>query len=158
MEGPEHPAPVGSPAMSTVLVYSDDPTTRDAVRTAVGRRPADDVERVEWVEAKTGAEVLEALGGGAKGKGPCPVDVVVLDGEARPTGGLGLAKQLKDELADCPPTLVLVARKDDTWLATWSLADAVLPLPVDPPALRAAVADLLRHRRDALPVRRAAAV
>lgn len=141
--------------MSTVLVYSDDPTTRDAVRTAVGRRPADDVERVEWVEATTGAEVLQALG---NGKGTCPVDVVVLDGEARPTGGLGLAKQLKDELRDCPPTLVLVARRDDTWLATWSLADAVLPLPVDPPALRAAVADLLRHRRDALPVRRAAAV
>ena len=141
--------------MATVLVYSDDPATRDAVRTAVGRRPAEDTERVEWVEAKTGAEVLEALG---SRKGTCPVDVVVLDGEARPTGGLGLAKQLKDELDDCPPTLVLVARKDDSWLAKWSLADAVLPLPVDPPALREAVAGLLRHRRDALPVRRAAAV
>ena len=144
--------------MSTVLVYSDDPTTRDAVRTAVGRRPADDVERVEWVEATTGAEVLEAIGGGRNGKGASQVDVVVLDGEARPTGGLGLAKQLKDELVDCPPTLVLVARRDDAWLGKWSLADAVLSLPVDPPALRAAVAELLRHRRDALPVRRAVGV
>ena len=135
----------------TVVVYSDAPALRDAVRTAVGRRPASGLGRVEWVEAATGAEVLRALDAGG-------VDVVVLDGEARPTGGLGLAKQLKDELADCPPTLVLVARKDDEWLAKWSLADAVLPLPVDPRALRAAVADLLRHREAALPVRRAAAV
>ena len=85
------------------------------------------------------------------------IDVVVLDGEARPTGGLGLAKQLKDELADCPPVLVLVARKDDTWLASWSLADAVLSLPVDPPATLEAVAGLLRHREAALPVRRVSA-
>lgn len=137
--------------MPTVLVYSDDPALRDAVRTAVGRKPAEDTGRVEWVEATTGAEALAALDAGG-------VDVAVLDGEARPTGGLGLAKQVKDELDDCPPTLVLVARKDDAWLAKWSLADAVLPLPVDAPALRAAVADLLRHRANALPVRRAAAV
>ncbi|MGB8649756.1 MAG: hypothetical protein WCD35_03740 [Mycobacteriales bacterium] len=132
-----------------VLVYSDDATLRDAVRTAVGRRPAADLGRVEYVECATGADVLKAVDAGG-------LDVVVLDGEARPTGGLGLAKQLKDELADCPPTLVLVARKDDEWLASWSLADAVLPLPVDAPALTAAVAELLRHREAALPVRRAA--
>jgi len=135
----------------TVLLYSDDPALRDAVRTAVGHRVAADLGRVEWVEVATGAELLAALAGGG-------VDVVVLDGEARPTGGLGLAKQIKDELADCPPTLVLVARKDDLWLAKWSLADAVQPLPVDAPALREAVAGLLRHREAALPVRRAAAV
>jgi DNA-binding response OmpR family regulator len=135
----------------TVLVYSDDASVRDAVRIAAGRRPADDLGRVEWVEAATGAQVLRAVEAGG-------IDVVVLDGEARPTGGLGLAKQLKDEIADCPPTLVLVARKDDRWLATWSLADAVLPLPIDPLTLREAVAGLLRHREAALPVRRAAAV
>ena len=61
------------------------------------------------------------------------LDLLVLDGEAQPTGGLGLAKQVKDEIADCPPTLVLIARRDDRWLAEWSLADAVVPLPVDPP-------------------------
>ena len=110
----------------TVLVYSDDASVRDRVRMAVGRRPAGDLGRVEWVECSTGADVLKAVDAGG-------VDLVVLDGEARPTGGLGLAKQLKDELEDCPPTLVLVARKDDAWLASWSLADAVLPLPVDPP-------------------------
>jgi DNA-binding response OmpR family regulator len=145
-------SPPGDPGARAhrVLVYSDDPKLRDAVRLAVGRRPAADLGRVEWVEAATGAEVLKAVDAGG-------IDVVVLDGEARPTGGLGLAKQLKDELADCPPVLVLVARKDDTWLASWSLADAVLSLPVDPPATLEAVAGLLRHREAALPVRRVSA-
>ena len=143
--------PPSAPRTHTVAVYSDDPSLRDAVRTGVGRRPAPDLGRVEWVEAATGADVRRIADEGG-------IDVIVLDGEARPTGGLGLAKQLKDEIADCPPTLVLIARKDDQWLAQWSLADAVLPLPVDPVALRDAVADLLRHREAALPVRRAAAV
>src|SRR5690349_16121028 len=103
--------------MPTVLVYSDAPAFRDAVRTAVGRRPSPGSDRVEFVEAATGAALLELVEG---------VDLVIVDGEARPTGGFGLAKQLKDELEDCPPVLVYVARKDDTWLAKWSLADAVL--------------------------------
>ncbi|HUR13390.1 MAG TPA: hypothetical protein VM097_02730 [Mycobacteriales bacterium] len=135
----------------TVLVYSDDAALRDAVRTAVGRRPAKDLGRVEYVEAADVRAVLEAVDAGG-------VDVMVLDGEARPTGGLGIAKQLKDELADCPPALVLVARPDDAWLASWSLADAVLHLPIDAPALCEAVAGLVRQREDGLPVRRSAAV
>jgi DNA-binding response OmpR family regulator len=135
----------------SVLVYSDDPTLRDAVRLAVGRRPADDLGFVDYVECATRADLLKAVDAGG-------IDVAVLDGEARPTGGLGLAKQLKDEIEDCPPTLVLVARRDDLWLAKWSLADAVLPLPIEPFALADAVAGLLRHREAALPVRRAAAV
>lgn len=143
---------MSSPARThTVVVYSDDPVMRGAVLTAIGRRPATDLGRVEWVECTTGRELLGVLDAGG-------VDLVVLDGEARPTGGLGLAKQIKDELADCPPTLVLVARKDDAWLAKWSLADAVASLPVDPPSLVDAVVALLRHREAALPVRRAAAV
>jgi CheY-like chemotaxis protein len=137
--------------MSQVLVYSDDPAFRDAVRLAVGRRPSPDLDRVDLVEAATGAELLAAVDAGG-------VDVVVIDGEARPTGGFGLAKQLKDELEDCPPVLVMIARKDDSWLAKWSLADAVLPLPVDAPATTAAVVELLKHREQALPVRRAAAL
>ena len=137
--------------MPQVLVYSDDPAFRDAVRLAVGRRPSPDLERVEFVDAPTGAALLAAVDAGG-------IDVVVIDGEARPTGGFGLAKQLKDELQDCPPVLVMVARKDDTWLAKWSLADAVLPLPVDAPATVAAVIELLKHREQALPVRRAAAL
>jgi DNA-binding response OmpR family regulator len=131
----------------TVIVYSDDPKIRDGVRTAIGRRPASDLGRVEWVESTTGDELVRLVDKGG-------VDLLVLDGEAWPTGGLGLARQLKDEVADCPPTLVLIARRDDRWLATWSMADAVLPLPIDAPALAEAAAELLRRRESRLPVRR----
>ncbi len=130
-----------------VLVYSDDPIVRGQVWTAVGRRPAPDLGRVEWVECATGPEVVARLDRGG-------VDLAVLDGEAWPTGGMGLAKQMKDELADCPPTLVLIARRDDAWLATWSLADAVVAHPVDAPELTAAVAEQLRRRESRVPVRR----
>jgi DNA-binding response OmpR family regulator len=132
-----------------VLVYSDDPKLRAAVLTAVGRRPAPELGPVEWIECGTAEELLATVDDGG-------VWVAVLDGEARPSGGLGLAKQIKDELVDCPATLVLVARKDDSWLAKWSRADGVGTLPVDPPALAASVAVLLRQYASAVPVRRTA--
>lgn len=131
-----------------VVVYSDDAAVRDQVRTAVGRRPAADLGRIEWVECSTGKQVLAAVDAGG-------VDTVILDGEAWPTGGMGLAKQMKDELADCPPVCVLIARRDDRWLATWSQADAVVSHPIDAPELTTAVAELLRRREAGLPVRRA---
>lgn len=131
----------------TVVVYSDDPAVRGQVTGAVGRRPAPDLGRVEWVECATGAQVVERVDRGG-------VDLLVLDGEAWPTGGMGLAKQVKDEIDDCPPTLVLIARRDDAWLATWSLADAVVPHPVDAPELTTAVAEQLRRRESRVPVRR----
>jgi DNA-binding response OmpR family regulator len=74
------------------------------------------------------------------------VDLLVLDGEAVPAGGLGLCRQLKDEIFDCPPVLVLTGRPQDDWLAAWSRADAAVPHPLDPVALAAAAARLLRAR------------
>jgi hypothetical protein len=135
----------------TVLVYSNDPVLRDTVRNAVGRRPAADLGRIEWLEAATLREVLEAVDAGG-------VDVVVLDGEARPSGGFGISKQLKDELHDAPATLVLCKRQGDAWLASWALADAAQPLPVDAPALSDAVVGLIRNLETGIPVLRAAAV
>ena len=145
MSGPAASAPART---HTVLVYSDDPNVRDTVRTALGRRPSADLGRVDYVELAAGDDVVRRVDEGG-------VDLLILDGEAWPTGGMGLSKQLKDELRDCPPTLVLIARRDDTWLATWSLADAVLSHPVDAFALASAAADLLRQREARLPVRRA---
>ena len=75
-----------------------------------------------------------------------PARRLILDGEANPAGGIGLCKQLKDEIAECPPILVLIIRVADSWLATWSRADAVSMYPVDPVRLPSAVADLLRAR------------
>lgn len=140
--------PAEGHASPSVVVYSHDAAIRDAVRTAVGRRPADGLGRIEWIECTTGTEVLAAVDAGG-------VDAVVLDGEAWPTGGLGLAKQMKDELPDCPQVLVLIARPADQWLATWSQADAVVSHPIDAPELTAVLVELLRRREAGLPVRRA---
>jgi DNA-binding NarL/FixJ family response regulator len=133
-------------ATMTVLVYSDDFDTRQQVKLAVGRRPAPDVPRVQWLECATGPGVIAALDKGG-------VDVAILDGEAAPTGGLGIARQVKDEIYQCPPILVLTGRVADNWLAAWSRAEAAVPHPLDPIVLAGAVADLMRRRRAELTVR-----
>jgi DNA-binding response OmpR family regulator len=122
-----------------VLVYSDDAATREKVRLAVGRRPAADVPFVEIVECATQAKVLQYFDSG-------DIDVAVLDGEAQPAGGMGVARQAKDEVYDCPPICLIVARRDDRWLANWSRADAVVSQPLDPMGLADTVADLMRRR------------
>ncbi|MFE2428481.1 hypothetical protein ACFXJ5_17300 [Streptomyces sp. NPDC059373] len=126
-------------ATATVLVYSDDANTREQVRMAVGRRPAADVPPVEYVECATLPAVLSTLEQGG-------VDVCVLDGESVPAGGMGVCRQIKDEIFNCPPVLVLIGRPQDAWLATWSRADAAVSHPVDLVELAAALAGLLRHR------------
>lgn len=123
----------------TVLVYSDDANTRAQIRLAIGRRPAADLPRVTYVECATGPAVFAHLDRGG-------IDLAVLDAEAQPEGGLGIARQAKDEIYDCPPLLAVIARRDDGWLATWSRADAVVSRPLDPMALARAVADLVRGR------------
>jgi CheY-like chemotaxis protein len=132
-----------------VLVYSDDRATREQVRMAVGRRPAPDLPRVEFVECATEPAVIKALDAGG-------LDVVVLDGEAVPAGGIGIARQIKDEIYQSPPVLVLVGRPQDAWLATWSRAEAVVSHPLDPVAVADAVARLMRDRLARLPARTAA--
>ncbi|MGP3971420.1 hypothetical protein [Streptomyces sp. 6N223] len=123
----------------TVLVYSDDVNTREQVRLAAGRRVAADVPPLEYVECATLPAVLEALEAGG-------IDACVLDGEAVPAGGMGVCRQIKDEIFDCPPVLVLIGRPQDAWLATWSRAEAAIPHPIDPAALAEALAGLLRGR------------
>ncbi|MDF5758494.1 hypothetical protein [Spongiactinospora sp. TRM90649] len=128
-----------------VLVYSDDAATREKVRLAVGRRPAADVPAVEFVECATQAKVLQYFDSGE-------IDVAILDGEARPAGGMGVARQAKDEVYDCPPICLIIARHDDRWLANWSRAEAVVSQPIDPIVLADAVADLMRRRRGPAPL------
>ena len=128
-----------SAAPATVLLYSHRPEVRDAVRTAVGRRPAADVGPLTWVECDTADQVVAAVDAGG-------IDLCVLDGEAQPTGGLALTRQLEVEVADRPAVCVLIARQPDRWLAHWSRAEGTLPLPVDPLVAPGVVADLLRTR------------
>ena len=134
------PATEADDARMTVLVYSDDVDTRTRVKTAIGRRPAPDVPRVEWLECATAAAVISALDKGG-------VDLAILDGEATPVGGMGIARQVKDEIFQCPPIVVLTGRVTDSWLANWSRAEAAVAHPLDPIVLARTVADLLRRRR-----------
>ena len=62
-------------------------------------------------------------------------------------GGMGMCRQIKDEVFQCPPVLLLIGRPQDAWLATWSRADAAVTLPVDPVEFAAALASLLRSKR-----------
>lgn len=122
-----------------VLVYSDDVRTREQVVLALGRRPHPDLPEVTYVEVATEPVVVEQVSGGQ-------IDLAVLDGEAVPAGGMGIAKQLKDEVYDCPPVLVLTGRPQDAWLATWSRAEAAVSHPIDPIVLAQTVVALLRDR------------
>jgi DNA-binding response OmpR family regulator len=130
----------------TVLLYSDDPQVRDRMRLAIGPQPATDVS-VEFVESSTYDETVRLVD-------EYDVDLLVLDGEATPAGGLGIARQIKDEIADCPPTCVVIARAADRWLAAYARVDATLVHPLDPVLTAQAVAALLRQRADGLPVNR----
>ena len=123
----------------TVVVMSHRPEVREAIVSAVGRRPAPDLPRLRWVEAATVAEVIDAVDAGE-------MDLAVLDGEAQPTGGMGICRQLKNESDDPAPIIVAVRRADDRWLATWSQADAVLVQPLDPVTAAETVAGVLRER------------
>lgn len=129
-----------------ILLYSDDVETREQVKLAIGRRPAPGLPLVEWFECATEPAVIAALDTGE-------IEVAVLDGEAAPAGGMGIARQAKDEIFNCPPILVLTGRVEDNWLAAWSRADAAVPHPLDPFVLGEAVAGLMRQRLAKSPTR-----
>jgi CheY-like chemotaxis protein len=122
-----------------VLIYSSNRNTRADVISALGPRPSMDLPIVEYTEVATEPGFISAAD---KGK----FDLFILDGEATPAGGMGLARQIKDELYRCPPVLVLIARPQDAWLATWSRADAVVGLPIEPVSTAQAVSRLLATR------------
>ncbi|GAB4594712.1 response regulator [Mycobacterium avium subsp. hominissuis] len=120
-----------------ILVYSSNAQTRERVMRALGRHLHPDLPEVSYVEVATGPMVVKTMDQGG-------IDLAILDGEATPTGGMGIAKQLKDELDTCPPLVVLTGRPDDAWLASWSRAEAAVPHPIDPILLGRTVLNLLR--------------
>jgi DNA-binding response OmpR family regulator len=104
-----------------IIVYSDDSSVRASIASALGRRVAVDLPEHEIHEFATGSALrayvdAKSIGGGAR------ADLFILDGEAAQEGGMGMARQLKDEVFNCPPVLVITGRKEDAWLAAWSLS------------------------------------
>lgn len=121
----------------TVLLYSDDPKVRERMRLAIGPRPASDLA-VRFIEAATGSEVIDIVNAE-------DVDLLFLDGEATPTGGLSVARSLRDEVPYCPLICVVLARAADRWLAASARVDATLLYPLDPMVTVRTVTDLLRE-------------
>ncbi len=58
--------------------------------------PPPDVPEAEITRGSHRAALIRLLDAGG-------VDVMVLDGEAQPAGGMGVCRQAKDEIYDCPP-------------------------------------------------------
>ena len=135
-------------AMTTVpkpiiIVYSDDASVRAAIVAALGKRVASDIPEHQIQEFATGP-ALRAFVDRKGVSGELRANLFILDGEAVPEGGMGIARQLKDEVFNCPPVLLITGRREDAWLAAWSRAEASVIHPIDPFTLANTVADLLR--------------
>ena len=130
-----------------VVIYSDDSAVRAAIKASLGSKLASDLN-VEITEFAT-ADALRQYIDQTDTNGAVRADLFILDGEAAPEGGLGVARQLKDEVFNCPPSIVLIARQSDAWLAAWSRAEASLQHPVDAFALAKTATELLRARLSA---------
>ncbi len=135
---PEHPGPTDD--LIHIGVFSDDRTVREQVRLALGRKVAIDLPEVRTTEFATGPALIREVE-------QTHFDVIVMDAEAVPLGGLGLAHQMKDEIRNAPPVVLLVARQQDAWLAAWSRAEAISPYPIDPLRLPETVVEVLRKTR-----------
>lgn len=122
-----------------ILVYSDDSAVREEIIVALGLRPVAELGKANYLQVATEPVVQEKLRSQK-------FDLVILDAEAAPAGGMGIAKAAKDEIFNCPPILLLIQRPQDAWLATWSRADGVVPRPIDSVVIRQTASALLRNR------------
>lgn len=127
-----------SASTARIMLYSDDRTVREQVLLALGKRLAD--RDLDVFEVATAPAAITAMD-------TSEFDLLILDGEAVPYGGMGLSHQLKSEFEPCPPVLLLVARLADAWLAAWSEADGIAAYPIDPITLPAEVAKLLTAKQ-----------
>ena len=125
-----------TPEPVDVLLFSDDASVRRAVIESIGRRAGKGAPPIQWDETATAEAVYDKVKSG-------DYALLVLDAEAAKVGGMAISRQLHVEVADCPPTLVLPARPQDAWLATWCEADAFVPAPYDPRVLQETIAGLL---------------
>ncbi len=123
-----------------VLVFSDNSSTRQAVITGVGFKASKDTAPIEWLEAATSFGVFELVDSH-------DIAVLVLDGETQKEGGMSVAKELANTRENLPPILMLTARPQDQWLATWAGASRIVSAPFDSQELQEALAGLLRQRR-----------
>ena len=121
-----------------ITLYSDDSTVRQSVIAALGKQLDKQLAPHEIKEFATAAALRLYVDSKKQ------VDLFILDAEAVPEGGMGVARQLKDEVFNCPPVLIITGRVQDNWLATWSKAEATVTHPIDPFTIAAKCAALLK--------------
>jgi DNA-binding response OmpR family regulator len=121
-----------------LALYSDDSTVRRSVIAALGKQLDKDLPIHEIKEFATAAALRLYVDSKKQ------VDLFILDAEAVPEGGMGVCRQLKDEVFNCPPVLLITARSSDNWLAAWSKADATVMHPIDPFTIAAKCAGLFK--------------
>jgi DNA-binding response OmpR family regulator len=125
------------------LIISADPALRKQLRVAlgaVGRRRGGSWEALEAENGIVGLRM-------AWREQP---DLVVADEIASGAGAFAVAKDLRGAQEPFPGAIILVlARRQDEWLARWAGADGWLTKPVDPFALADMVSEQLDRRRQA---------
>ena len=121
--------------MNILLVSSGPALTRQVM---AALPPDDDV-----LEVRTPQRGLAVFDEGER-----TFDVIVADADTHPSGGFYLARELRARQTDgrdVPAIVLLIARPQDEYLASWSQADAWIVKPVDPFDL-AAVVDAVARR------------
>jgi len=123
-----------------VLVISADPALREQLRVTLGTVERRTGQRWEYLEAANGIVGLRLAWRALP-------DVVIADEIASGAGAFAVAKDLRGAAEPFPGAIILVlARRQDAWLARWSEADAWVVKPVDPFALADAVTEQVDRR------------
>ena len=122
------------------LVISADPDLREQLKVALRSAERRTGERWETLEAPDGIRGLKL----AWRELP---DVVVADEIASGAGAFAVALDLRGAAEPFPGAVILIlARREDEWLARWSGADAWVTKPVDPFELTDAVVEHVGRR------------
>lgn len=132
---------VGRMRAVKVLLVSPDPAARELMELAVRgiRRRMD--EAIEFLEAADGEAGLRL----ALRERP---DAIVADEIASRMGAFALAKELRGATEPYPGVIViLLERRQDAWLASWSGADAWFVRPIDPFELADRMLELMGQQR-----------
>lgn len=119
-----------------ILVFSDNADTRQAIIDGVGIRASKDTPLIQWFEAATAFGAIEVFKDNN-------LDLMIFDAEVQKHGGMGVAHEIIDTFDNVPPVIILTARQQDNWLATWAGATEVISAPYSPIQLQESVARLL---------------
>ena len=125
-----------------VLLVSPDPRSRELMRIVVRGIERRTRDPIRFLEATNGDEGVRV----AIREHP---DAIVADEIASRAGAFSLARTLRDDRAPYDGViLILLARRQDEWLAEWSGADAWFVKPVDPFRLADRLVELVDRRTE----------